>query len=291
MRIAIFSTRSARYHPNRRLLEAARSLGHSPVLLHPKAIMTTAAMGKAALPDAQHLPDVLLPRIGSTIDDTELAAVFHMERLGIPVINGFHALVIARDKYLSLRHLDAAGIPVPRTFLVTAPERLASAIQGVGGFPVVIKASRGRQGTGVHLVHGMSFARYILDHPPRPGQGVLVQEYLPSAEDGDIRIIVVGGRPVAWMKRVPPRGEFRANVHLRGKGHPWSPLPDWVQMAAKATRTLGLEVAGVDLLERSHGPVVLEVNTNPGFREMERVTGLDVAEEIVRHATDVAKGR
>lgn len=253
--------------------------------------MTSVAVGESAYWDGEDLPDVLLPRIGSTIDENELAAIFHVECLGIPVVNGFRALVVARDKYLSLRHLDAVGVPVPRTFLATGPEHISSAIRTVGGFPVVIKAVRGRQGTSVYLVDRMSFARYILEHPPRAGEGVLVQEYIPTAETEDTRIIVVGDRAVAFMKRVPRKGDFRANVHLRGKGRPWSPLPDWIQLATQATHALGLQIAGVDLLEGPDGPMVLEVNTNPGFREMERVTGLDVAREIIEHAARLAKGR
>ncbi len=261
-------------------MEAARSLGHEPVLLHPMGVLAEAAcpVGRAPVPG---LPDVILPRIGSTIEDAELAVVLHLELLGIPMINGFHALALARDKFLSARLLDSAGIPVPQTLLVADVGQLPTAVDRLGGFPLVMKACRGRQGTGVFLVKEMSFARYILEQPPRPSEGVIVQRYLPEAASGDVRIVVVGQRPVASMRRVPRRGDFRSNVHLRGRGVPWDPSPEWVELALRATKTLGLQVSGVDMVRGGDGPLVLEVNTTPGFRELERVTGVDVGREMI----------
>jgi ribosomal protein S6--L-glutamate ligase len=290
-RIAILSTRTSKYHPNQRLLETGFALGYEPYLLHPRRVLARTNPANTDLWTAAARPDVFLPRIGSTIDDAELTVVFHMERLGIPPVNGFQALFTARDKFLSLRHLDHEGIPVPRSYLVSEGDQLASVIEEIGGFPVILKTPRGRQGIGVYLVEKMSHARYILDHPPVLGMGIVVQEYIPSAESGDTRIVVVGERPVASMKRVPKKGDFRSNVHLRGKGHRHAPDPSWLKLAKRATRALGLHVAGVDLLEGADGPMVLEVNTTPGFRELERVSGVDVAAEIIGYAVHLTKGR
>jgi ribosomal protein S6--L-glutamate ligase len=291
VRIGIVSTRSKRYHPNRRLLEAGRTLGHAPFLLAPRDVLPAALRESRSPGKGGELPEVILPRIGSTIEDGELAAIFHLERSGIPAVNGFTALTVARDKFLSLRHLDAQGIPVPRTFLVTAPGQISRAVRRLGGFPVVMKAPRGRQGTEVYLVDERAFARYILEHPSHPTCGVLVQEYVPSAACGDVRVMIVAGEAVAAMRRIPKRGDFRSNAHLRGKGVPWEPDDEWVRLALRASAALGLQVAGVDLLEGTNGPLVLEVNTTPGFRELERVTRVDVAIEIIRHAVKVAGGR
>lgn len=261
-------------------MEAARSLGHDPLLLHPRAVLAQTAHGREKPLEAGY-PEVVLPRIGSTIEDAELAVVLHLELSGIRVVNGFRALAVARDKFLSARLLDSAGIPVPQTLLVAGAEQLPAAVERLGGFPVVMKACRGRQGTSVFLVKEMAFARYILEQPPRPSEGVVVQRYLPEASSGDVRIVVVGERPVASMRRVPCRGDFRSNVHLRGRGVPWDPSPEWMELAVRATRTLGLQVSGVDMVGGAEGPLVLEVNTTPGFRELERVTGIDVGREMI----------
>ncbi|MGQ9857146.1 MAG: ATP-grasp domain-containing protein [Thermodesulfobacteriota bacterium] len=286
LRIAIFTTRTRAYHPNGRLLESASRMGHLAFLLHPRSVLGATF---TALPDGD-LPQVVVPRIGSTMEDHELAALFHLERCGVPCLNGYRALVVARDKFLSLRELEAAGIPVPRTVMVQQEAQVRGAIKALGGFPVVAKGLRGRQGSTVTLVQDMGFARYLVSHPPFPIHGVLFQEFLPTAAQGDVRIVVVRQKVVASMRRLPRPGEFRANVHLRARGIPCQPPSSWVQMALKAASALGLDVAGVDMMEGPRGPVVLEVNTTPGFKELERVTGVDVAGEIVRGAVELAQG-
>jgi ribosomal protein S6--L-glutamate ligase len=234
---------------------------------------------------------VVIPRIGATIDEVELAAVYHLERLGTPILNGFQRLSLARDKYLSLRLLSEHGIPVPKSCLIAHPSQLPEAVRFVGGYPLIMKTPRGRQGTDIYLVQEDSFARYLLARPPRPGLGLLVQEFLQEVEtEGDVRVIVLGGRPAAWMRRIPRKGEFRANVHLRGRGVPWNPTPVWLDVACQAVEVLGLSMAGVDLVSRQGDPMVLEVNTNPGFREMERVTGIDVARQIIEFAVQWTTG-
>lgn len=286
VRIAILTTKSKAYHPNRRLLEASLQMGHEAFLLHPQRVLpcTHGDLSQSAI------PHVVIPRIGSTIEDHELAALFHLETLGIRALNTFRSLFVARDKFLSLRKLAASGIPVPKSFLVQRPNQLKRLIEYLGGLPVVVKGLRGRQGTGVELVAQESFARYMVDHPPFPAGAILLQEFLPQASEGDVRIVVVRGEPVGIMKRMPRRGEFRSNVHLRGRGEACDPPLEWKELAVKAAQVLELDVAGVDMIGGDEGPLVLEVNTTPGFRELERVTRKDIASYIVRAAVDLAQG-
>ena len=51
---------------------------------------------------------------------------------------------------------------------------------------------------------------------------------------------------------------------------------------------VGLEVAGVDLLEARDGPLIMEINSSPGFEALERATGLDIAGRYVDHAVAFA---
>lgn len=280
VRIAILSTRNPSYHPNRRLLESANQMGHECVLLHPRSVLPKIGLES----ETEKSFHVVVPRIGSTIEDHELAVLFHLEHQGIPCLNGFSALVVARDKFLSLRRLEAHNIPVPKSLMIQEPAQIPGAVQSLGGFPVVAKALRGRQGTTVEKIQDENFAKYFTAHPPYPIQSVLLQEFLPKASLGDTRIVVVRGRVVACMRRMPRKGEFRSNVHLHGRGMLCDPPGEWLELAVLAAQVLGLQVAGVDMLEGPRGPLVLEVNTTPGFRELERVTGVDVASEIIRAA-------
>lgn len=285
VRIAILSTRDKRYHPNSRLLDSAHEMGHEPVLLHPRKVLP----GIGTAPGKEKIFDVVVPRIGSTIEEHELAVLFHLQQEGIPCLNSFEALVVARDKFLSLKRLEAHNIPVPRSVMVQEPAQIPSAVKSLGGFPVVAKGLRGRQGTTVEKIQDQDFVRYFAAHPPYPIQAVLLQEFLPTACLGDSRIVVVGGRVAAYMKRMPREGEFRSNVHLHGRGMLWDPPGPWLDLAVRAARVLDLQVAGVDMLEGPKGPLVVEVNTTPGFRELERVTGVDVASQIITAAEELAR--
>jgi len=293
MLIGILTTRKGNYHPNRRLLEEAREMGHFAILIHPiLCSIGVGGSGKEILYSGGQFPriDCLLPRIGATIDEYELAVVRHLESMGIPVANGYGSLLISRDKFLTLHLLDGIGIRVPRSILVAEGQDIMSLVSRIGEFPVVLKLRRGRQGMGVMLAESPQALDFVLKNR-EDGEGIVIQEFVREAYGRDIRILVIGGRVVASMMRVSRKGEFRANVHLRAKGHPYEPSKEMKETAVASAKALGLEVAGVDIIMSRDGPCVIEVNSTPGFRELERVTGMNVAREIILHARSLIERR
>ena len=150
MRIGILTVRNHRYHPNRRLIETARRLNHEPLLIHPGKLFLSA--GREGLQigwlGSELRPDVLLPRIGATIKEYGLTAVRHFELLGIPLVNRYEAILLARNKFLTLQSLCGKGIPVPETLYASNWANFSEAVSRLGGFPVVAKISRSRQGSG-----------------------------------------------------------------------------------------------------------------------------------------------
>jgi ribosomal protein S6--L-glutamate ligase len=123
-------------------------------------------------------------------------------------------------------------------------------------------------------------------------QNILLQQFVEEARGRDLRALVVGGEVVASMSREAVEGEFRSNLHRGGSARPLELDESYRATAVKAARVLGLNVAGVDMLESSEGPKVLEVNSSPGLEGVERATGVDVATAIVqwieRHALSPA---
>jgi ribosomal protein S6--L-glutamate ligase len=84
------------------------------------------------------------------------------------------------------------------------------------------------------------------------------------------------------MKRQGPEGEFRSNLHRGGQATKIKITPEERSTAVRAAKIMGLRVAGVDLLRSNHGPVVMEVNSSPGLKGIEAVTGLDIASKVIK---------
>ena len=111
---------------------------------------------------------------------------------------------------------------------------------------------------------------------------ILVQEYISEAGGADIRCFVIGDKVVAAMKRQAKPGEFRSNLHRGGTASLVRITPEERSTAVRAARTMGLNVAGVDVLRSNHGPVVMEVNSSPGLEGIETATGKDIAGMLIQ---------
>jgi len=286
MLIGILSVRNHRYHPNRRMIEAAGEQGHKVSLIHPRDCFFEIAAGRPELEirGIDKGPDALLPRIGATINDYALALVRHFELTGIPVVNGFQPVLLARNKFLGLQNLARKGIPVPDSHLIGNFHLFKEAVRKIGGYPVVAKTLSSRQGTGVVLVESSATAEFIIHNLLDKSQGLLIQEYIPTKGRRDIRAFVLGSRVVGAMELRPKPADFRSNIHLTGRGRAVTLGQGLARLAIRSTRTLGLEISGTDIIVDGSGTAkVVEVNYSPGFRGLEAATGQDIASQIINY--------
>jgi ribosomal protein S6--L-glutamate ligase len=291
--IGILTTRNHRYHPNRRFIEAALRMGHRPVLIDPwKCLLTAGFDGEIMRYRGKAFPhlDVALPRIGATIEDYEMAVVKQLELMAIPLVNGFDSIAKSRDKFVCLQVLASQGIRVPRSIVVTDCRNLAKRIRDLNGLPVIVKLLRGRQGTGVTLAESYQAVEFVLNNLSGFGDAALLQEFVEESRGRDIRALVVGGEVRASMVRESRGGDFRSNIHLKGVGGRIELSDEHEEIALRSAEALGLDVAGVDMLQSNLGPMVLEVNYSPGFRELEKVAGTDIAESILTYAIKMVRG-
>jgi len=235
--------------------------------------------------------DVVIPRIGLFATEFGVAVVKQFQMMGIPVVNRSLTIMRARDKLRAMQILTRKGIRVPRTVMTRNPGDLKAAIEKVGGLPVILKFLQGAQGVGVILADTFRTAESTLDAFWSMNQNLLIQEFIAESEGRDIRVIVVGGEVVAVMQRKARDGEFRSNIHRGGWAELVKVSDDVLDVARRAAQTIGLDVAGVDLLASARGPLVLEVNASPGLEAIEKVTDCDIAGEIVRFAEKKAEER
>ena len=158
---------------------------------------------------------------------------------------------------------------------------MLSAIERVGGAPVVIKLLEGTQGIGVILAPDNKVAEAVIETLQSTKQNVLIQRFIAESKGRDIRALVVGDRVVAAMRRRAQGDEFRSNLHRGGTSEIVELDEEYERVAVQSAQIMGLRVAGVDMLEAEDGPLVLEVNSSPGLEGIENATGLDVAGAIV----------
>ncbi|MEE2747657.1 MAG: RimK family alpha-L-glutamate ligase [Candidatus Thermoplasmatota archaeon] len=287
LRVAILS-RGPRLYSTRRLVDEANALGCSVDILDPmKLSVTVGNDGRRILHEGWNVEvDAVVPRIGYSITEHGVAIVRQFERMGTFVANSSDGIHNSRDKLHAAQVLSANHIPVPTTALVRDWRDVERAIRQVGGVPCVIKAPEGTQGTGVYLAHTEREASEIAWKVLEDTDRVLVQEYIQESHGRDVRVLVVGGKVVAAMRRRAHGREFRSNFHLGGSVESIELPEDFARIACKAARLLGLDVAGVDLLESSRGPLLLEVNSSPGLEGIEKASGVNVAGHIMAHVVE-----
>ena len=287
MHVAILSVRDETYHPNSRLMAAAVEMGHRISLIHTRDCLSCIQEGQQTvkLPEVD-LPDILLPRVGATINDYALSAVRHFELSGTRVVNGFESILMARNKFMGLQRLAKQGVNVPDTYLVVTREGFERSVEQLGGYPVVAKMPSSRQGNGVMLVENQATASFVMNNLMDNTRGILVQEYLPPEGRTDIRAFVLGDRVLGAMSLKPNPGDFRTNIHITGQGRLLTLSPGLSRLAVQSSRALALEISGCDIMfQKNDSPKVIEVNYSPGFRGLEHATGIDIAKRIIHYVT------
>ena len=289
VRIGIITIQEPGYHPNRRLLEAARKAGHQGILIHPYHLWPITAAGRLEVTGAHsaRLPHVVLPRQGAQIGDACLALINQFQLMGVPLVNDHEAVSMARNKFLTQQVLTAAGLPCPDTVFVNDESGFFHGVDQLGGYPVVAKQVSGRQGDGVLRIMDASDARRRALPALDRRRGLMVQRYLPVEKRRDVRALVIDGEVVCAASLIPSTGEFRANFHLGSSIKATALTNELEPIAVGAVTAVGCDVAGVDMIvDKEDRPFIVEVNYAPGFKGLEAATGLDIAGRIIQFAAD-----
>ncbi len=291
MKIGILS-RNRKLYSTRRLVEAAEKRGHEVRILDTlKCIMDINSDNPGIYYKGEKLEgfDAMIPRIGASITDYGTAVIRQFEMMGVYCLTESIPLGRSRDKLRALQLLSRKGIGMPTTGFAHDVENGRQLIKSMGGAPVVLKLLRGTQGRGVVLAETIKAAESVIDAFKELGADFLVQEFIKEAGGSDIRAFVIGRRVVAAMERSAAEGEFRSNLHRGGTARVIKLTPEERATAVKAAQTMGLEVAGVDMLRSSRGPLIMEVNSSPGLGGIERATGKDIAGKIISFVEDNAR--
>ena len=172
---------------------------------------------------------------------------------------------------------------MPKTAFTNFSKEDNKLLKHIGDAPVVIKLLEGTQGLGVVLAETNKAAKSVVEAFDSLRTRVILQEFIKEAGGADIRAFIVNGEVVGAMKRQGKEGEFRSNLHRGGSAAIIKLSRAEKSTALKAASSMGLAIAGVDMLQSKRGPMVLEVNSSPGLEGIETATGIDIAGKIVEY--------
>lgn len=290
MNIVILSKGAANYS-TRRLKEEALAHGHEVrIVNYAKCYVTLEKSNPVVHYRGEEIRDVdvIIPRIASSLTKYGSAIVRQFEMQNVFTTTSSISIVRSRDKLRSMQLMAKAGVGIPKTVFARETADFEGVLEQVGGAPVIIKVARGTHGNGVVLAETRKAALAVMQAFFVEGVNFLVQEFIQESAGEDIRAFVVNGKVVASMKRQSLDDDFRSNLHQGGEGTPVKLTDEERKTAQKAAKAMGLAICGVDLMRSERGPLVLEVNSSPGFG-IEKVTGHNVAEKIIEYIEQAAK--
>jgi len=238
-------------------------------------------------------PRVIINRLPATAPGLSLLILSQFERTRrSKIINRAFRSAVARDKFRTMQVLASKGFIIPNTVLLGSNKErdLKWAVKGVGGFPAILKLTRGSLGMGVVKVDNFSTLRSVLDLVNRKRRSMILQQFISNEPGVDYRFYVVGNKVVAAMRRATKnKNEFRANISLGGQGVKYRPMPQEEKLAVDISRAIGLEICGVDLIRTDEGLVPIEVNVNAMLKGIEKATGVNVAGKIIDYCVEEGK--
>lgn len=285
MKIAILSA-NPRLYSTKRLIEAGEKRKHEMIVVdHTKCVLSIERRNPTIMYKGKKLEgiDAVIPRVGASVTffGTAVVRQFEMQKVFTAVES--QALVKSRDKLRSLQLLSRAGLGMPKTVFSNYTKDTESVVGLIDSKPIILKLLEGTQGLGVILAETKKAAESVLEAFNGLEARVVLQEFIAEAKGADIRAFVVDGNIVGAMKRQAKEGEFRSNLHRGGTAELIKLSDEEEDAAIKSARVMGLGIAGVDMLQSSRGPLILEVNSSPGLEGIEQATKKDIAKEIIRY--------
>lgn len=231
------------------------------------------------------LPDVVYPYFNHNDHSYfSLAIARQLERLGVIVYNNANTIETVRDKLHTHQVIAEAGIPTPTTMLAKFPVDIAL-VEKLLGFPVVVKTLNGALGIGVFLVENAKAFKDLMDliGETNPNIQLIFQQFVEASKGRDLRLFTVDGEVIASMERRAKEGDFKANYSSGGSVHAFQPDQEAIDLAVRTSKALNIQIGGIDLLFKAGGGyTICEANTFPGFKGLEKASGVNVAATILK---------
>ena len=223
--------------------------------------------------------------------DSWLDIISTLEKHSICVVNSRQTINVCADKYRTSLRLSDYGIKQPKTVLVSDPEKSALAFDKLDtDFPIIMKTLRGSKGVGVLFVESEKSLDSIVQLINKQDEDtdLLLQEYIKN--DYDVRVLVLGGKVLATMKRPVIEGDFRSNVSLGSKPEKIKLTELEIEASLLAAKAVNGVWTAVDFIPSKNrekdAPFIIEVNSSPGTEGIEEASGQNISKEIITFFAD-----
>lgn len=230
------------------------------------------------------LPDVVYPYFNHNDHSYfSLAIARQLERMGVLIYNNAECIEMVRDKLHTHQVLAESGLPTPDTMLAKFPVDI-DLIESTIGFPVVVKTLNGALGIGVFLIENQKAFKELMDliGQTNPNLQLIFQKFVAASKGRDLRLFTVDGEVIASMERRAKEGDFKANYSSGGSVHFFEADEEAIELAKRTVAALNIQIGGIDLLFlEGGGYTICEANTFPGFKGLEKASGVNVAGKIL----------
>jgi len=230
------------------------------------------------------LPDFVFPYFNHNDQGYfTLAIARQLERLGVHVFNGAEVIETVRDKLHTHQILAESGIDTPDTMLAKFPVDIDLIEKNIG-FPVVVKTLNGALGIGVFLLESRSAFQDLMElvGETNPDLQLIFQKFVSVSKGRDLRLLVVDGEVIAAMERRAQDGGFKANYSSGATVHEFKPDAEAIDIALRTADVLNIDIGGIDLLfKEGGGYTICEANTFPGFKGLEKASGVNVGQKVL----------
>ena len=209
-----------------------------------------------------------------------------LEGAGVKVINPLHTGVYAGNKLFTHMLLQQNGVPTPDATVAFSKDAAMNALKE-NGFPKIIKPTVGSWGRMVSKLNDEDAAEAVIDSREKmyPIYQVHYLEEFVKRPPRDIRAIVIGDNVAAAIYRNSGDGDWKTNTHLGGSAENCEITKEMEEICLKSRDAVKGEIIGIDLMEdEKKGLVVHEINNTTEFRNVARVTGVDIPTLMLEYA-------
>ena len=213
-----------------------------------------------------------------------------IEGQGVRVVNCLNTGIFAGNKLFTHMLLQKSGVPTPNATVAFSKDAAMESL-GKNGFPKIIKPTVGSWGRMVSKINDMDSAEGIIEgrEAMYPIHQVHFLEEFVERPPRDIRAIVIGDTVPAAIYRNSGDGNWKTNTHLGGSAETCKITNELEEICLKAKNAVQGEIVGVDLMESNEkGLVVHEINNTTEFRNVVRVTGVDIPKLMLEYVKEIA---